>query len=178
MASADLEVVNTKVWPDNISFFQTVASAQYPDYIMTFNFRMRNPKGEYVMLLQRSSFIAGDEPGLPAGLIGVAFDIKHYKADRSIIHTIERVVPTPKGRMNELVFKKIHPVLSDVKALLSSRETEILRFMAKGLSSKHIAAEVHLSINTINNHRKNMLAKTGCHSSSELTRFAIMHGLI
>lgn len=56
---------------------------------------------------------------------------------------------------------------------LTSREKEILSFIAEGLSSKQIAARLFISENTVNNHRKNMLAKTGARSSAEMVSISI-----
>ncbi len=51
---------------------------------------------------------------------------------------------------------------------LTIREIEILDFIAKGLSSKEIAARLFISANTVANHRRNMLRKRGARSSAEL----------
>ena len=42
---------------------------------------------------------------------------------------------------------------------LTSREKEILLLIREGMLSKEIAAKLNLSIYTINNHRKSILAK-------------------
>jgi DNA-binding CsgD family transcriptional regulator len=178
---ADFEVINKKVFPDNLAFLKTLHPEQYSDYIITYNYRFRNARSEYITLLQRCSFIAETKSSEPAGMVGVVFDINHYKTDLSIIHTIERVVRTHDGVFNELVFKKIHPVYDDPGngiQTLSRREIEILKLMSGGLSSKQIADRLRLSINTINNHRRNMLVKTTCKSSAELTNYATKHGLL
>src|SRR5690606_21255073 len=102
----------------------------------------------------------------------------HFKNDVSVIHTIEKA-QYDNGRVNELVFKKIHPIYEIERTqFLSKRELEILKFISKGLSSKQIAGRMSLSINTVNNHRKNMLAKIGCKSSSELMNYAVKRGLL
>ena len=51
---------------------------------------------------------------------------------------------------------------------LTNREKEILNLIAQGLCSKQIAARLIISENTVSNHRKNMLSKTGTSSSAEL----------
>jgi len=53
-------------------------------------------------------------------------------------------------------------------AILTHREKDILSLMVRGLSSKQIADKLDISENTVANHRKNMLSKTGAHSSAEL----------
>ena len=179
---ADFEVINTKVFPDNIAFFKTLRPVQFNDYIISYNYRFRNPKDEYITLLQRCSFISGSAGSEPAGMIGVVFDITHYKNDSSIVHTIEKVVTNEYETVNELVFKKTHPVYdyfeTEGKQFLSKREIEILKSVSAGLSSKQIADKMRLSFNTVNNHRRNMLAKTRCNSSAELINYAVKHGLV
>lgn len=173
----DFEIINTKVFPDNIAFFKTIHPEHYTDYIFTYNYRMRNPRTGYVTVIQRGSYIPGTAGGL-AGIIGVAFDITHYKSDLSIVHTIEKATTTEYGKVNELVFKKVHPVYEAESRILSKAELRVLKSISEGWSSKQIADKMNLSLNTVNNHRKNMLAKTGCKSSSELMNYAIKHGLV
>lgn len=178
---SDFSIINTRVFPENLQFLRSISPALYNDYIFSYNYRLCKPMGEYVTILQRSSYIAGTAAdGTPAdspvGVIGVTFDITHFKTDLSVIHTIEKVVNTPEGLRNELVFKQVHPIFD--KPCLSNREKEIIQLLAKGESSKQIAGVLNISIHTIHNHRKNMLAKTGCRSSSELVNFAMKHGLL
>jgi DNA-binding CsgD family transcriptional regulator len=173
----DFYVIDTTVFPDNIHFLKSVRSHEYNDYIFTYNYRMLNAKGEYVTVLQRFSYIPGTHHS-PAGVIGVIFDITHYKNDTSIIHTIEKASVVNNSIVNELVYKKTHAVLGCRGKILSKKEREILKFIAQGLASKQIADRISASINTINNHRRNMLAKTGCRSSSELINYAMRAGLL
>lgn len=58
--------------------------------------------------------------------------------------------------------------LSTFRAQLTMREKEILSCIANGLSSKQIADRLSISLNTVSNHRKNMLLKTGARNSVEL----------
>jgi DNA-binding NarL/FixJ family response regulator len=60
---------------------------------------------------------------------------------------------------------------------LTSRETEVLRLVAKGLSYKQIAERLVLSHRTVQNHVQNTLGKLQLHNRVELVRFAIEHGL-
>ncbi len=60
---------------------------------------------------------------------------------------------------------------------LTERETEILRLVAKGLSSRQIAERLVLSHRTVQNHTQNVLAKLQLHNRVELARYAIERGL-
>ena len=55
---------------------------------------------------------------------------------------------------------------------LSDRETEVVRFIGQGLSTREIAEELSLSIKTIESYRANVKRKLGLRSGAELARFA------
>lgn len=61
---------------------------------------------------------------------------------------------------------------------LSSRELEVLRLIAQGLINKEISDQLNISINTVQSHRKNISAKLGIKSTSGLSFYALMNGLI
>jgi len=61
---------------------------------------------------------------------------------------------------------------------LSDREFVVLRLIASGKSMKEIAAELGLSINTVNTYRARMLNKLDLKTNVELTRFAVDHELV
>jgi len=64
------------------------------------------------------------------------------------------------------------------KNALSTREIEIVRLFAEGLSYKEVAAALHISPSTVDTHRKNIQKKLGLKNIVELVRYAIREGLI
>ena len=60
---------------------------------------------------------------------------------------------------------------------LTERETEVLRFVATGMSYKQIADRLVLSHRTVQNHVQNTLQKLQLHNRAELVRYAIESGL-
>jgi DNA-binding NarL/FixJ family response regulator len=62
-------------------------------------------------------------------------------------------------------------------ALLGSREREVLQLLAEGKSSPEIAAVMHISVSTVETHRRNIMRKLDLHSVAELTKFAVREGL-
>ena len=50
------------------------------------------------------------------------------------------------------------------------REKEVLNYISLGFSSKQIAERLYISINTVANHRRNMLHKKGASNSAELVK--------
>lgn len=61
---------------------------------------------------------------------------------------------------------------------LTPREMMVLQLVVKGLINKEIADQLHISINTVLTHRKNITAKLGIKSVSGLSVYAIMNGII
>jgi DNA-binding CsgD family transcriptional regulator len=61
---------------------------------------------------------------------------------------------------------------------LSSREIEIIRLIAKGLTDKEIATKFNISIHTTKTHRKRIISKLGLKNSAVLVKFAFENGLI
>jgi DNA-binding NarL/FixJ family response regulator len=62
--------------------------------------------------------------------------------------------------------------------LLTRREREVLRALARGLSNKQIAEHLHMSVDTERTHMMNILNKLGVHSRLQALLFAARHGLV
>ncbi len=61
---------------------------------------------------------------------------------------------------------------------LSSREEEVLKEVARGLTNKEIADALNISMNTVMTHRKNITSKLNIKTVSGLTFYALMNNLI
>jgi DNA-binding CsgD family transcriptional regulator len=61
---------------------------------------------------------------------------------------------------------------------LSSREVEVLRLVAQGLSNREIGRQLFISPNTVANHIRAVLQKTGTANRAEATAYAARHGLL
>lgn len=67
---------------------------------------------------------------------------------------------------------------SDIATELTQREKEIVIGVVKGMSNKEIANMIHVSVNTVMTHRRNIAAKLEIHSPAGLTVYALMSNLI
>lgn len=61
---------------------------------------------------------------------------------------------------------------------LSSREVEVLQLVAEGEANKQIAAELGISVKTVEKHRQRLMEKLNIHDTAGLTRYAITAGVI
>src|SRR5207249_4174448 len=64
------------------------------------------------------------------------------------------------------------------RPFLTSRETEVLQLIAEGDGNKQIAAELGISIKTVEKHRQQVMNKLHIHDIAGLTRFAISTGMV
>jgi DNA-binding NarL/FixJ family response regulator len=61
---------------------------------------------------------------------------------------------------------------------LTTREAEVLQLIAEGAPNKQIAAELCISIKTVEKHRQQVMNKLNIHDIAGLTRYAISKGII
>ena len=80
-------------------------------------------------------------------------------------------------RMAELLLApQTHNLEEEVK--LTRTETEILKDIALGLTTKEIAERRFSSFHTVNTHRKNIFRKLGVNNVHEATKYALRAGLV
>ncbi|MEN2399125.1 response regulator transcription factor [Flavobacterium sp. MC2016-06] len=79
--------------------------------------------------------------------------------------------------LNSLIDVLVLPAL-DADQKLTFREYEILKQIAQGNNGKSIASQLFISIHTFRTHRKNIMKKTGRHTTSELILYAIEKKMI
>lgn len=61
---------------------------------------------------------------------------------------------------------------------LTARETEVLQLVAEGSANKQVAAQLNISIKTVEKHRQHLMDKLNIHDTAGLTRYAIAAGVI
>lgn len=67
---------------------------------------------------------------------------------------------------------------TEEKSVLTKTETEILKEIALGATTKEIAEKRFSSFHTVNTHRKNIFRKLGLNNAHEVTKYALRAGLI
>lgn len=80
-------------------------------------------------------------------------------------------------RMTELLFAPQQHVEQEL-VTLTKTETEILRDIALGLTTKEIAEKRFSSFHTVNTHRKNIFRKLSVNNVHEATRYALRAGIV
>lgn len=85
---------------------------------------------------------------------------------------------TMQAMRNAAKFKNqpLHNI-NNIPIALTRREEEVLKLICRELTNAEIAAQLFLSLRTVDGHRNNLLAKTGCRNTAGLVIFAIRFGI-
>lgn len=103
-----------------------------------------------------------------------------------ISELIKAISEVSKGEnffSGELLYKLIQNINSgkangSTSEKLSSREIEVLKLIAEGLSNEDIAKELNISLATVKTHRSNLLSKTSSNNTASLIMYALKNKLI
>lgn len=135
---------------------------------------------ETIKVLILSSFSEQDYviPALEAGADG--YQLKEVQPEQLVASIIAvhqgnanfhpKVTPALMGR--SAVKKEIENPFS----MLTKREQEVLREIAKGRSNKEIAAELHITEQTVKTHVSNVLAKLEVDDRTQAALYAVKYG--
>jgi DNA-binding CsgD family transcriptional regulator len=137
----------------------------------TIALRMARRDGTLVPAQLQTVVLETDRNGVPGLMMGVLTEIISGKRAFEFASAI--TLNDPARGWSELYSSSNPP-----EGLISTREKEILKLLASGKSSKIIASELSISVNTVNNHRKNMLLKTKATNIAGLLSYGVAQGII
>ena len=117
--------------------------------------------------------------GVSAEGLGQAL-MKLLETTENHVERLDRIFRELKLDLGELERKtsRAPGTLPPKYSRLTSREAEILRLIAEGYANKQVAAELAISIKTVEKHRQRMMAKLDLHDIAGVTRYAISAGVV
>jgi DNA-binding NarL/FixJ family response regulator len=148
--------------------------------------RMILEKGSPTKIVILSTY--GDEQSIDRALrAGAAAFLMKRTAANDLLRAIREVrrgnaffSPEIARRIREQTreaFMSGQPVRTRTESL-TDRETQVLRLIARGGCNKGMAAELGISIKTIEKHRQQIMNKLRIHEVAGLTRHAVAHGMV
>lgn len=150
-------------------FIYSLPAADRNDYRQSFQFRMLNSKQQYVNVISTQQVIQKDRNGKAWIILGAM----HISPDQVQTGKIKHTVFNRKN--GEIVNPLLYSSTTDIG--LTGREKEILSLIKQGLLSKEIAFRLNISVNTVNNHRKNILTRLEVNNSIEAINLAEDKGI-
>jgi len=154
-----------------VQFFNNLPVDKISKYKVSYDYRVRKKNGQYIRILHQSTTIEHDNAGGIIRTLSVHTDITHLKPHGKPVLSFIGLENEP-SYINVDVDKKF----AISKEFLSKREKQILMLMADGKLSKEIAEILHISKETVDSHRKNMLVRNNLKNSVELMAKAIKQG--
>ena len=142
-------------------------------YKLRTDFRMRKIDGTYTRILHQAMVFDLNDDGKILRSFGVHTDIGYLKMEGKPTLSFIGFDGEPS-----YIDVRVGEELIPMKEVLSRREKEILLLIMEGMPNKAIAVKLHISKETVDKHRKNMLEKSGCRNSGELITRAIKNGWI
>jgi DNA-binding NarL/FixJ family response regulator len=97
---------------------------------------------------------------------------------REALQTVSRHQRYISQRALEVIINQQQAEEEERPSILTETETEIVRAIAQGKSTKEIAAERFSSVHTITTHRKNIFRKLGINTAHEVVKYALRAGLV
>jgi DNA-binding NarL/FixJ family response regulator len=85
--------------------------------------------------------------------------------------------PTISGVVIDDYLHHLTKTESPASRVLTDREREVLQLIAEGNSTKQVALKLHISVKTVETHRRQIMSKLNIHTIAELTKYAIRQGL-
>lgn len=178
----DLELFHRIIHPDDLPFvmeteneaymfYKNLPASEKKDYKLVYDFRVKNASGIYMRFIHQ--FIVLEQDRL--GKSWLALIVTDLIAERA---TNDK----PQRRMINIKSGKLYLFNNDDSlnsgTLLTKREKEILGLIAQGLDSRDISERLFISVNTVNNHRQNILSKTRSENTTQALLYAKRIGII
>jgi DNA-binding CsgD family transcriptional regulator len=178
----EMELFHRIIHPDDLPFvletenkafhfFKNLPAFEKKDYKLVYDFRVKNTAGVYMRFIHQFVVLEQDKFG-KSWLVLIVTDLIAERATND----------KPQRRMINLKTGKLHLFNNDDEfnsdTLLTKRETEILGLVAQGLNSQDISERLFISVNTVNNHRQNILSKTRTENTTQALLYAKRVGII
>ena len=149
-------------------YIQSQPIEKRKDFKLIQNFRLLNDSNEWVQVTMQDNILELDSDG-NIWLVLKILDLAPIQ-DTSI--------SAKSTLQNTKTGEVIFTMQKDDKINISKREKEILSYIAKGHRSKEISEQLFISVNTVNNHRRNIISKLNVSNSVEAITLAQKLGII
>jgi DNA-binding NarL/FixJ family response regulator len=118
--------------------------------------------------------------------VGASGYLVKQNSGQVLVHAVKEIAsgrpyfsPSIAKRMTDAVRKSRESgARGKPKRALTAREAEVLQLVAEGAPNKRVAAELGISIKTVEKHRQQLMDKLDIHDTAGLTRHAIATGVI
>lgn len=141
--------------------------------------KMKQQTAMQVLIISNSAGLSTIQHLIKAGIKGI---VDKSCSEREIVNALRAVSIGNRfycnSTLNLLIEKELKQEEEAELSALSARELQVLKLIAKGCTSQKIAESLHISVHTVNSHRKNILKKLHISSPIHLLAFVVEKGLV
>lgn len=155
--------------------FSHIRKEEIPNYKVSYQIRFKTKNDEYKLFLRQSIALTLDNDYKLSTVFTNQSDIDHITT-----HNNQKVsfINIMEGK-SYFGISCVDDLKNDPsKPTISNRETEILKLASEGFSSREIADYLHISLDTVRTHRKNILNKTEFKNLTQAIAHFVREGLI
>ena len=178
----DLEMHYKRIHPNDLAFvletdnmlhqfFGKMPFSEKKDFKLVYDFRTRNSDGFYIRHVHQSIPLEQDKNGKT----WLTLVISHPVSERAVNEKSQRrLINIRTGKLH--LFNEIDGENSGI--VLTKREQQVITLISRGYDSFNIADKMKISINTVNNHRQNILRKTKTDNATQAVLYCKRIGII
>ncbi len=149
-------------------FIESLPAGERNDYRTIYQLRMRGVGGRWVNVTSRQQVVETTSDGKAWIVMGMM----ELAPDQTPVDRVRCSV------LNMRTGRFFNPYAESAEWALTERELEVLTSMSRGMLSKEIALQLGVSKHTVDNHRKNILAKLRADNAIEAINRGRAAGLI
>ncbi len=164
--------------PKDLGGFNRKLSAHFRGETANFEseHQLRHKDGHWVSVEAKGKVTLRGTDHTPLRMVGTILDVGQRKRlneeGMDLLKRIETLIRESSSR------SPVKTQNGKSAESLTKRQRQILGMIAAGMTSAEIGKRLHLSTPTVISHRRNLMAKLDLHSTAEVTRYAINHGLL
>lgn len=157
----------TDIIHNMIAFMRKLPIGTHQDYRMSYLLRVQ-AVNHYLRLLVEEAVLEVDILGNPLFTTGKISDVSYLNLNKGASLYVSKISQKAPANTSLCLYEA-------QSNLISQREHEVLNLLARGKTTNEIAEQLYISPNTVKNHRKNMLKKTGTSNTVALIRTIYGH---
>jgi DNA-binding CsgD family transcriptional regulator len=163
-------VMTQQIFPRMFQYFEEYCTkVDFKDIHVSYQTQLTHKDGTTHWYEHSVKVISTDELKRPHLLLKNINNINQHKKDNNIDFIVSY---TNKENCTKILYEDRYlPEITNT--VLSTREGQVLSLISMGMTSAQISDRLCISQHTVNTHRKNILKKTFCKGTADLTIFAM-----
>ncbi len=183
------------IHPDDLDFFMRcedvvahflkncIPPDKMVNYKINYSLRERVADGSYRLFLMQTLTLKTTEDGALLKVFGTHTDINHITSTNNQKLSLIGLNGEPSfleiDVFGDPLFENFVPFDYEAQSpSFTKRELDVIKLLARGLSTDEISKELNISIQTVFTHRKNILRKSKAKNTSELVAECVRKGYV